>query len=84
MEGIVEKVPEDEATAYYHSRPRGSQVGAWVSNQSQPVAGRAELEERWVLCGGGRGGGPRGGGGGGGGGGRPPRAGGLVPPTHSV
>ncbi|KXZ43893.1 hypothetical protein GPECTOR_78g81 [Gonium pectorale] len=46
VEGVVEKVPEEESTEYFHSRPRGSQIGAWVSNQSQPVASRAVLEAR--------------------------------------
>ncbi|GFR51649.1 hypothetical protein Agub_g14081 [Astrephomene gubernaculifera] len=46
VEGVVEKVPEAESTAYFHSRPRGSQVGAWVSEQSQPCRDRAELEAR--------------------------------------
>ena len=44
----MERVPEEEATAYYHSRPRGSQIGAWVSKQSEVVGGegRAEIEAR--------------------------------------
>ncbi|GIL52229.1 hypothetical protein Vafri_8155 [Volvox africanus] len=46
VEGLVEKVPEQESTEYFHSRPRGSQIGAWVSNQSQPCRDRADLEAR--------------------------------------
>ncbi len=52
VEGVVEKVPEAESTDYFHSRPRGSQIGAWVSNQSRPCKDRAELEDRWVGAGG--------------------------------
>ena len=44
VEGWVEKAPEDLSTAYFQSRPLGSQVGAWASPQSQVVPGRAELE----------------------------------------
>ena len=47
VEGLVEKVSDEESTAYFHSRPRGSQIGAWVSKQSQPLSnGRQELEDR--------------------------------------
>ncbi|PNW80106.1 hypothetical protein CHLRE_08g378200v5 [Chlamydomonas reinhardtii] len=46
VEGVVEQVPEAESTEYFHSRPRGSQIGAWVSNQSRPCRDRDELEDR--------------------------------------
>ncbi len=46
VEGLVEQVSEEESTEYYHSRPRGSQIGAWVSNQSRPCKDRGELEAR--------------------------------------
>jgi hypothetical protein len=43
----VEKLTEEESVAYFHSRPRGSQVGAIVSPQSKVVkGGRAEIEDR--------------------------------------
>ncbi len=42
----MEKVPAEESTEYFHSRPRGSQIGAWVSNQSQPVKDRGVLDAR--------------------------------------
>ncbi|KAJ9511752.1 hypothetical protein QJQ45_022617 [Haematococcus lacustris] len=46
VEGTVEQVSREESGAYFHSRPRGSQVGAWVSQQSQPISSREALEQR--------------------------------------
>jgi pyridoxamine 5'-phosphate oxidase len=46
VEGSVEKVSREDSEAYFHSRPRLSQIGAWASRQSQEIASRAELEER--------------------------------------
>jgi pyridoxamine 5'-phosphate oxidase len=45
--GDVEQVSRAETEAYATSRPRGSQVSAWASRQSQPVADRAALEDEW-------------------------------------
>ena len=41
--GIVEQVSDEEADEYYHSRPRGSRIGAWASAQSRPIESREEL-----------------------------------------
>jgi pyridoxamine 5'-phosphate oxidase len=46
IEGHVSRVPESESDAYYASRPRGSRLGAWSSEQSRPVEGREVLESR--------------------------------------
>lgn len=46
LAGPVEEVTDDESDAYFAGRPRGSQVAAWSSDQSRPVSGPAELEER--------------------------------------
>jgi pyridoxamine 5'-phosphate oxidase len=45
--GIAERVPTNEALAYFVTRPFGSQIGAWVSPQSQVVTTRALLEMKW-------------------------------------
>ncbi len=46
VEGTVEKVSEKDSDEYYWSRPRGSQIGAWVSNQSSVVETREVLQEK--------------------------------------
>lgn len=45
--GPVTKLPVGESEAYFKSRPRGSQLGAWASNQSEAIASRAVLEQKW-------------------------------------
>lgn len=48
IEGRVESVSTVESDAYWATRPRQSQLGAWASRQSQPLAERAELEQRYA------------------------------------
>ena len=45
--GTVTKLPVAESEAYFKSRPRGSRLAAWASNQSRPVPDRATLETHW-------------------------------------
>src|SRR5690606_18593714 len=46
IEGEVEKVPANISDEYFLSRPKGSQIGAWVSPQSQSIPSRVYLENR--------------------------------------
>lgn len=49
VEGPVTRLSEAESDAYFASRPRGSQLGAAASPQSEPIAGRSALETRFEL-----------------------------------
>lgn len=44
IEGPVEVTSDEESRAYWQNRPRGSQLAAWASRQSQPLRGRHELD----------------------------------------
>jgi pyridoxamine 5'-phosphate oxidase len=46
VEGPVEELSDVESRAYWATRPRGSQIAAWASRQSEPLAGRDELDTR--------------------------------------
>ena len=46
IEGIADRISEEKSTAYFQSRPRTSQIGAWASPQSLVIANRSILEER--------------------------------------
>ena len=48
VEGTATKLPAAEVDAYFASRPRGSQLGAWASQQSQPVESREELDLQYA------------------------------------
>jgi pyridoxamine 5'-phosphate oxidase len=45
-EGSVQMLSQAASEPYFRSRPRGSQIGAWVSRQSQVIGSRAELDRR--------------------------------------
>ncbi|MFJ6746745.1 MULTISPECIES: pyridoxamine 5'-phosphate oxidase [unclassified Streptomyces] len=47
VSGIAERIGRDETAAYFRTRPHGSQLGAWASDQSSTVASRAELERAY-------------------------------------
>ncbi|WP_297797577.1 pyridoxamine 5'-phosphate oxidase [uncultured Marinobacter sp.] len=46
IQGTVEKVSKAESLRYFSSRPRGSQIGAWVSEQSKAITSRGLLEQK--------------------------------------
>lgn len=47
IEGAVESMGSKESDVYFQTRPRGSQIGAWASDQSNVIKDREELEERY-------------------------------------
>lgn len=44
--GRAQRVPREESLEYFHSRPRGAQLGAWASRQSSPIEDRGVLQAR--------------------------------------
>jgi pyridoxamine 5'-phosphate oxidase len=49
IEGRVEKVSPEDSDAYFHSRPLGSQLGAWASDQSQVIESKEILEKKLEI-----------------------------------
>jgi pyridoxamine 5'-phosphate oxidase len=47
IEGGIVRTTEEESDAYFATRPRGSQLGAWASEQSKVIAGRGDLDARF-------------------------------------
>ncbi|MBJ7906669.1 pyridoxamine 5'-phosphate oxidase [Streptomyces sp. NPDC003656] len=51
VSGVARRTSREETAAYFHSRPHGSQLGAWASAQSTVVGSRAELDEAYAALG---------------------------------
>ncbi|GAA5144655.1 pyridoxamine 5'-phosphate oxidase [Nocardioides marinquilinus] len=49
IDGVAQPLPREDVEAYAHARPRGSQLGAWASHQSQPAEGRAALDDAYAA-----------------------------------
>ena len=47
IEGSIEKIPTGDSLKYFLSRPKGSQLGAWVSHQSEIISSRSLLEQKF-------------------------------------
>jgi pyridoxamine 5'-phosphate oxidase len=47
VEGVAVKTESGESDVYFASRPRGSQLGAWTSHQSEVIPGRGDLDQRF-------------------------------------
>ncbi|MGH3361942.1 MAG: pyridoxamine 5'-phosphate oxidase [Nocardioides sp.] len=51
VDGVAVELPRADVAAYFATRPRGAQLGAWASHQSREVADRAELDARFAEVG---------------------------------
>ena len=49
IDGVAGELPREDIAAYFASRPRGAQLGAWASRQSSRVSSREELDERFAA-----------------------------------
>ncbi|MBS95184.1 MAG: pyridoxamine 5'-phosphate oxidase [Gammaproteobacteria bacterium] len=49
IEGVAIRSPDDESDAYFATRDKESQIGAWTSTQSQPLTSRQELRDKHVA-----------------------------------
>ncbi len=47
IEGKVERISKSQSLKYFSSRPYGSQIGAWISDQSKVISSRSLLEKKW-------------------------------------
>jgi len=47
IEGAIKEIPKNQSLRYFLSRPKGSQIGAWVSHQSQVISSRSILEQKF-------------------------------------
>jgi pyridoxamine 5'-phosphate oxidase len=50
IEGTVNRVDAMESSSYFAARPRAARLGAWASPQSEPIAGRSVLEQRFAAA----------------------------------
>jgi pyridoxamine 5'-phosphate oxidase len=50
VEGTVERLPHDDSVVYFQTRPLASRLAAWASHQSEPIAGREELERAFEAA----------------------------------
>jgi len=48
IEGVISLISQDEAETYFKTRPRGSRIGAWCSDQSKVIGSRKELEDEFA------------------------------------
>ena len=50
IDGVASPLPREQVAAYFATRPRGAQLGAWASHQSRPVGSRAELAAAFAAA----------------------------------